>query len=156
MIRYIKGDLVKLAYEKDYFDVIVHGCNCFNTMGAGIAKRIKQVFPEAYKADLKTKSGDKKKLGCCSKAQCRTKDGGFIMVVNAYTQYKYGGDKVNVNYNAVRETLMRIGSNFKSCRIGLPKIGCGLAGGDWRVVEMIIKDEMSQNDVTIVEYDHRS
>ena len=43
----IKGDLIKLAIKGD-FDVIIHGCNCFCTMGAGIAKSIKTAFPEAY------------------------------------------------------------------------------------------------------------
>ena len=33
------------------FDVIIQGCNCFHTMGAGIAKYIKQDFPEAFAAD---------------------------------------------------------------------------------------------------------
>lgn len=33
-MKYIIGDLLKLA-DDGQFDVIVHGCNCFNTMGAG-------------------------------------------------------------------------------------------------------------------------
>ena len=37
----VKGCLIELAVEGN-FDVIVHGCNCFNTMGAGIAKQIKK------------------------------------------------------------------------------------------------------------------
>ena len=40
----IKGDLIDLAIEGK-FDLIVHGCNCFNTMGKGIAKSIRQNFP---------------------------------------------------------------------------------------------------------------
>lgn len=60
MLKIMHGDLIKLALTGD-FDVIVHGCNCFNTMGAGIAKTIKQTFPEAYQADLKTEKGSKQK-----------------------------------------------------------------------------------------------
>lgn len=37
----IKGDLIKLAIDSE-FDLIIHGCNGFCTMGAGIAKTIKQ------------------------------------------------------------------------------------------------------------------
>ena len=37
----IKGDLIKFAINGK-FDVIIHGCNCFCTMGAGIAKTIKE------------------------------------------------------------------------------------------------------------------
>ena len=49
MIKYIDGDLVK---EAELFDVIAHCCNCFCTMGAGIAPQIKNKFPDAYVADF--------------------------------------------------------------------------------------------------------
>ena len=64
-MKTIQGDLIKLAVAGE-FDVIVHGCNCFCTMGAGIAKTIKQKFPTAYQADLATIKGDKTKLGAVS------------------------------------------------------------------------------------------
>jgi O-acetyl-ADP-ribose deacetylase (regulator of RNase III) len=66
-MKVIKGDLIKLAKQQK-FNVICHGSNCFCTFGAGIAKQIKQEFPEAYEADLKTNKGDKSKLGWYSKA----------------------------------------------------------------------------------------
>lgn len=31
-MKYILGDLIKMADTGD-FDIIVQGCNCFNTMG---------------------------------------------------------------------------------------------------------------------------
>ena len=49
-MKYIEGDLIQLA-KNGKFNVIVHGCNCFNTMGAGIAKMIKDNFIGAWKAD---------------------------------------------------------------------------------------------------------
>ena len=39
-MKIIQGDLLQLAKQGD-FDVIIQGCNCFCTMGAGIAKSIK-------------------------------------------------------------------------------------------------------------------
>lgn len=38
-MKVITGNLIKLAINGD-FDVIIHGCNCFCKMGAGIAKQI--------------------------------------------------------------------------------------------------------------------
>lgn len=35
-----QGDLIERAENGD-FDVIIQGCNCFHTMGAGIAKSIR-------------------------------------------------------------------------------------------------------------------
>ncbi len=45
-MKIIKGDLIKLALDGK-FDVIIHGCNCYCTMGAGFAKAIQAEFPEA-------------------------------------------------------------------------------------------------------------
>lgn len=45
-MRNVQGDLIELALN-GVFDVIVHGCNCQCTMGAGIAKSIRAKFPEA-------------------------------------------------------------------------------------------------------------
>jgi O-acetyl-ADP-ribose deacetylase (regulator of RNase III) len=39
---------------------------------------------------------------------------------------------------------------FKGQRVGLPKIGCGLAGGDWNVVEFIMAEELTDVDLTIM------
>ncbi len=52
-MKVIQGDLIKLAQDKE-FDVIIHGCNCQCEMSAGIARAIRNTFPEAYEADLKT------------------------------------------------------------------------------------------------------
>ena len=147
-VKTIKGNLITLAKEGE-FDVIAHGCNCFCTMGSGIAKQIKQVFPQAYSVDLKTIKGDKKKLGTCSCCDIIPLN---LTVVNAYTQYDFGGKKVNVNYKAVCRCMDWIANNFKDKRIGLPKIGAGLAGGDWSIIQQIIEEKMFECDVTIVEY----
>ena len=53
-MKKIKGDLIALAIQGE-FDLIIHGCNCFCTMGAGISKTIKSKFPNAYLADKETK-----------------------------------------------------------------------------------------------------
>jgi O-acetyl-ADP-ribose deacetylase (regulator of RNase III) len=47
-MKTIQGDLIRLAREGG-FDLIVHGCNCFGTMGAGIAKGIKAAFPPSIR-----------------------------------------------------------------------------------------------------------
>lgn len=43
MYKEIKGDLIELA-KQGMFDVIAHGCNCFCTMGAGIAPQMARAF----------------------------------------------------------------------------------------------------------------
>ena len=57
-MKVVYGDLIDMALE-GHFDVIVHGCNCFCAMGAGIAKQIKETFRSAYNEDLKTNEWSK-------------------------------------------------------------------------------------------------
>ena len=121
LMKVIKGDLIELALDGQ-FDVIIHGCNCFCTMGAGIAKQIKDTFREAYQSDLKTKRGDVSKLGTVN---CVTTKSIYytgtttaireIIVVNAYTQFDYRGERSGIllaDYEAIRRCFNKIALLF--------------------------------------------
>src|SRR5437764_15078672 len=99
-MKIISGDLLQLALQ-GRFDVIVHGCNCQCAMGKGIALSVKNQFPEAYDADLKTTKGDRGKLGTITVAEIERPTARFS-VVNAYTQFHYRGDGVLADYDAIR------------------------------------------------------
>lgn len=147
MIKYIDGDLVR---DADQYDVIGHGSNCFNTMGSGIALQIKNKFPEAYQVDCRTKSGDKEKLGTITYTENT-----IPVVVNCYSQYDFKGRYFGVmdcDYNAIKTSMQLIKKNFSGKKIGLPKIGSQLAGGDWDVINRIIEEVLGDEDVTIVTY----
>jgi O-acetyl-ADP-ribose deacetylase (regulator of RNase III) len=120
-----KGDLVQKAQAGE-FDVIVHGCNCFCTMGAGIAKTIKQVFPAAYAADMTTIAGDKAKLGQYTVANVPVGNK-TLAILNAYTQYQWRGPGPHIEYEAVRQVFRRVKQEYGGQRIGYPAIGAGLA-----------------------------
>ena len=146
----IRGDLIKLALA-GRFDVIIHGCNCQCQMGAGIAKTIKTLFPEAYAADCETTKGSREKLGSFSSASITRPDANFT-VVNAYTQFHWRGQGVKVDYDAIRSAMKAIKLRFDGLRIGYPLIGAGLAGGDWGVISSIIEQELVGQDHTLVIY----
>ena len=146
-----RGDLLTLA-EGGRFDVIVHGCNCRCRMGAGIAKVIRARFPEAYAADRGTAAGDAGKLGTISTAEVE-RDGTRFTVVNAYTQDHWRGRGVLADYGAIRAAFAEIKRRFPGTRIGYPRIGAGLAGGDWETIAAIIEKELAGEDHTLVEFD---
>ncbi|AGO47535.1 macro domain containing protein [Cellulophaga phage phi4:1] len=80
-----------------------------------------------------------------------------LIVVNAYTQFNYGsnhpdGDKIPLDYSALELCLLKMNKTFAGKHIGLPWIGCGLAGGDKTIVESMIKRIMIDCNVTIVTY----
>ena len=152
-MKTVKGDLLALAKEGK-FDIIVQGCNCHNVMGAGIARQIRDEFPDAWLADQQTLKGDKNKLGHYSIGM-----GGRLVIINAYTQYNTAsraGEDV-FDYHACYEVLQKLSERFGKWRIGLPMIGMGLAGGDPVRIMAMLEDFASRMDAqggsaTLVEY----
>lgn len=148
-MKHLRGDLLALA-SSGAFDVIIHGCNCHCTMGAGIAAAIRAQFPEACAADCATAKGDVAKLGTISHALIERGDVRFT-VVNAYTQFNWGGGGVLADYAAIRSVMRAVKTQFGGARIGYPKIGAGLARGDWTLIAAIISEELAGEDHTLVE-----
>jgi O-acetyl-ADP-ribose deacetylase (regulator of RNase III) len=143
-MKIVTGNLIQMAKDSK-FDVIVHGCNCFNTMGGGIARVIRETWPIVYEADCKTIRGDKKKLGTIDPVLLNNN----VYVVNAYTQYYYGRG-LQVSYDAIRSCFSEIKNAFNDLKIGYPLIGAGLAGGDWNIISKIINEELEGCDHTLV------
>lgn len=144
-MRIIKGDLLQLTLQQR-FDVIIHGCNCCNVMGAGIAKKIVKIWPEVEKVDKATNLGDKSKLGTFTSVStpCGT-------IVNAYTQYRPGA---NFDYTAFKDVLTAIEKKFGSqVSYGLPLIGCGIGGGDEVKMLHILREWSLHKNVTVVRYE---
>jgi len=149
-MRVVRGDLLALARD-GAFDVIIHGCNCQGAMGKGIALAVKQQFPAAYAADRRTPRGSPGKLGTYS---CATVDvnGHALTIVNAYTQFDWRGPGVKADYDAIGRVMRAIARDFGNRRIGYPRIGAGLAGGDWSTIGAIIDRELDGLDHTLVEF----
>lgn len=57
-----------------------------------------------------------------------------------------------VDYEAVRTVMRGVKAAFTGQRIGYPKIGAGLAGGDWALIAAIIDEELAGEDHAVVEF----
>lgn len=156
MIEYRKGDVLHSDMS-----IVIHQANCFHTFGSGIARQIREEFPWAYAADLTTVKGDKSKLGSFSYAtlpEDQLVGNGPIDIYNLYGQYGYGGTHENnsTNYEALAKGFAAIAVDIKiqwgedgGPEIGLPRIGCGLGGGEWEVVEALINEHLSDFQVYV-------
>jgi O-acetyl-ADP-ribose deacetylase (regulator of RNase III) len=171
MINYteIDGDLITLA-KAGTFDVIAHGCNCHSTMGAGIAPQMAKAFGcdrfsmELWGSDVnKLGNIDYQTLVLGENAIWSLEDAKNnrnepeLTVVNAYTQFNYGrnhadGDAKPLSYEALTLCMKKMNVLFAGKHIGLPKIGAGLAGGDWEKIKAIIQRELKDCQVTVVNY----
>ena len=151
MLKHAKGNLLDLA-ENFEFDVIVQGCNCFNTMGGGIAREIAEKYPSAARVDRSTQYGDYNKLGNWTEF-----DTGRFKIINAYTQYNMSTGEDVFEYTAFDLICQKLHKAYGTKRIGLPYIGMGLAGGDKdTIMEQIeyfaIRVAESGGSVTLVEF----
>lgn len=154
MIEHIKGNL--LDFPK--CNVIAHGCNIHNTFGAGIALQIKEEYPLAYEADCEAAKAGKNQLGTVSQAVLPNGK----RILNLYQQTLKSDGTRALDYEAfysaleqVKIVLEKAHAQGRIYTLGLPyKIGCGLAGGSWKVVYAMIEDLFldSPIKVVIVEY----
>lgn len=153
IVAEIGGDIIDIVDKKrgsghDKFSAIAHGCNCFCTMGSGIAVPISAAFHDVRKADNRTKEGDASKLGSFSIA---TQPDGF-RVYNLYTQFEYGTEKRHVNYEAIASCFEKMNDYLMRWEnVLIPQIGAGLAGGDWEIIRTIIH-RVTEFNVTVVHY----
>ena len=148
-LQYQKGDL--LASPEP---LIAHGCNSQGVMGAGIAAAIKARFPAAFQAYRLHHEMAGLQLGQVIFVDITPS----LTVANAITQATTGTDPQTryVSYDAIADCMTRIAAEARFRRIGrvgLPKIGAGLANGDWSIIERIIERQLVASGVTAAVYE---
>lgn len=143
MLKFAKGNLIDMAEAGD-FDIIVQGCNCFCRMGSGIAKEIRERYPDAWQVDYDTESGDMMKLGSFTSV----KPGNFI-IVNAYTQYDTSKSGEDVfEYGSFEVILKKLAYAYPKLRFGFPYIGMGLARGNSDIIMELLEEFGSKISAT--------
>lgn len=145
MLKIIKKDITTVESG-----ILAHGVNCQGVMGYGVAKAIKEKWPEVYQLFKSSPTG-KSMLGNIR----LVKPSGYpnLSIYNCYTQEYYGRDaKVYADLNSVSKSLQMIFemAHISGSIIHLPKIGCGLGGLDWeREVKPIITRLSDAYDVLV-------
>jgi len=163
MIEYVTGDVTKPIIGKQ--KVIVHVCNDIGAWGAGVSGAIGRRWPEAEKSYRRWASskdnpnvGPKFKLGRIQLVRMDRSDEN-ITVCNLIGQHGLRSKKnpAPVRYDAIREGLQELFSrgqvDNEDTVVHMPRIGCGLAGGSWDMIEPIIREVLSDNEVHVVVYD---
>ena len=154
IVKTVVGDAIKL-FKEGKFDAFAHGCNCFCTMGKGIAKQVKSDLEELYRADVVNgKRGNRGKLGTFSSHQFD-----FGVGFNLYTQYTFWDRGDMLSYEAVERSFRKINDYMKSqglVTLAIPKIGSRLAHGDWELLSKLIDLNSPDIEITVVEFVNES
>lgn len=156
---YEAGDILDYV---DKVDIIGHQVNCLGVMGGGLALQIAQKYPkveEAYRKyidDWCQHGTQKHLLGHCQIVPTVNKS----HIANLFGQYHVGGG-LRTDYEALHKSLKELKTqmlNRNLTKIALPvNLGCGLAGGDWNIVQDLIEDvfEDLRIQLILVEYKPR-
>lgn len=147
-IKYVHGSFLD-APER----YIVHGCNAQGRMGSGAAKvlmdRYARVRP-TYIAEYERHK--REEIPFLGTAHYVINEPDEHIVINAITQENCGDDgALYVSYDAIAEVFEQINNAATAITgyvpsmpvmdaVAMPLIGCGLAGGDWKIVSEIIEN----------------
>jgi O-acetyl-ADP-ribose deacetylase (regulator of RNase III) len=139
MIKIIDGDVFQGSEE-----VLIHGCNCQGVMGGGVAAQVRALYPYAYSEYVNLSRAEGLKLG-----QIQVITYPDIIIVNAMTQDRFGTCELHADYDAIRTCLKKVATHLPRKTIRMPKIGAGLAGGDWNIIYPIVEEELCNSEVTV-------
>lgn len=146
MIKIVTSDILNSTE-----DCICHQVNCRGVMGAGVAKAISDKWPlvkAMYAWYCKQQTNPNDLLGKIQTINVSKNQS----VINIFGQLDYGRDKNKryTDYAALTKAFDAIRGKFKSKSLAFPYgFGCGLANGEWSIVNQMIETYFSDFDVVI-------
>lgn len=118
---------------------IAHGCNSHGVMGAGVALALRNKFPQIfreYKDYCDRYWGDS--VGHIVSVPISAS----TTIHNCIVQRDFGSRGIKyVSYDAIDTCFKKLNDIYKysECpNLAIPKIGAGLGGGNWFIIENII------------------
>ncbi|SCD77101.1 O-acetyl-ADP-ribose deacetylase (regulator of RNase III), contains Macro domain [Streptomyces sp. TverLS-915] len=153
-ITYVRGDAT--APRGRGPRVIAHVCDERGGWGKGFVLALSRRWPEperAYRDWHRARPSNDFALGALQLVQVERP----FWVANMIGRHgtRRGGTGVPVRYEAIDEALHRLAP--EALRLGatvhMPRIGCGLAGGHWDLVEPLIRQRLTQRGVGVTVYD---
>lgn len=151
-MKQIIGDILELLPPGG---VMFHQVNTLGKFGAGLALNIRKKWPTVaadYETFCATHSpclGDYKvsEVPDAPSTQTRRR-----YVAHLFGQDSIGRDKLRTNYTALAEAMQQLRCDYQWRPCYFPyKMGCGLAGGNWDFVQILIEENFP--DATIVKYE---
>lgn len=149
MITFVNDDLLNTSHK-----YICHQVNCKGVMGSGVAKQIRDKWPEVY---------DKYKEFCKGNIIYNNPTSDLLgkiqvypinenqKIVNMFAQNDYGRNRRYTSYDAFWVCLGEILKITKpGDNIAFPfGIGCGLGGANWEVICKMIEIALKDRNVFI-------
>jgi O-acetyl-ADP-ribose deacetylase (regulator of RNase III) len=151
-ITYLKGDATNPQAKG--VKIICHVCNDVGGWGKGFVLALSKRWDEpeaAYRAWYADGTGFA--LGAVQFVQVEP----YVWVANLIGQRgtRTGSSGPPVRYEAIAAGLEKVAAKAKElgASVHMPRIGCGLAGGEWAKVEPLIEEHLCSAGVAVTVYD---
>ncbi|MFD8218921.1 macro domain-containing protein [Streptomyces sp. NPDC059697] len=154
-ITYVRGDATTPSAKG--VKLIAHVCNDIGGWGKGFVLALSRRWPEpeaAYRAWYRDRAHNDFGLGAAQFVQVEK----LVWVANLIGQrgIRTGSKGVPVRYEAIDTALAHLATKAEEldASVHMPRIGCGLAGGNWSRVEPLIMRRLVERGVAVTVYDH--
>lgn len=154
MIKYVTGDALEPQGEGN--KIIAHICNNKGGWGRGfvVALSKKWDLPEKSYRRWAKNPNDMPDFTLGMTQLVQVEDD--ICVCNMIGQHdtRPYGDIPPIRYDRVRQCLNKLAAyaEKQEASVHLPRIGCGLAGGTWQVIEGLIKETLITKGIEVTVY----
>jgi O-acetyl-ADP-ribose deacetylase (regulator of RNase III) len=154
-ILYVKGDATHpLGVEPS---IIVHCCNNIGVWGAGFVLAISKRWPEPEREYRKWareyRDGAYMPLGAVQFVEVPERITVANLIGQSATVSRSGVPPVR--YEAIEAGLRRVAIHAGKigASVHMPRMGCGLAGGEWSRVSAIVEKTLCRSGVQVTVYD---
>lgn len=137
---------MKVVYRDlslENYGIILHGCNAQGKMGSGVAKSIRDKYPQVFRDYVQHCEEHKNDL---LGSIVITSIHSSLIIVSGITQEYYGRDPdiVYVNYEAIQKVFASVAALAVRTWLPVkyPMIGGGLGNGDFDIIKNIIQMEL--------------
>lgn len=151
MIEFLKGDCLQ---NSDTKRVIAHIVNNKGGFGAGFALAVSKRYPivkERYKKWYHIGEYKSSKFNLGDIQVIQIDDHLTFVSMLAQNGYTSKRNPVPLNYETLEKCLMKLNRVESTAEIWMPKIGSGLAGGDWKEIEEMLNYFLKDRVVKVFE-----
>ena len=148
-IQYIIGDATRPIGRGN--KIIAHVCNDIGAWGAGFVLAISKRWPQPKTEYLKEKQLHGLTLGTVGFVQ--VEENTWVANMIAQRDIRSHDGVPPIRYDALKLCLAAVAIHARELKaiVHMPRIGCGLAGGKWELIEPLIREALK--DVQVFVYD---
>lgn len=155
-LTHVMGDATRPEGEGPR--LLVHICNDIGAWGRGFVVALSKAYPQPEREFKRWATGQTEQAYALGEVQ-------FVEVTPTLTVANLVGqhdiarkntptDEPPVRYEAIRTGLGRVREEARrlGASVHMPRIGAGVAGGDWAVIELIIREELTDHGLNVTVY----